>query len=212
MKVKDYGSNEAIAKEKLVGSSSPHVIQKKLEFINKNLSNELYLSENIKENEKMQKPNQIKDKVIQSNENSGLEENSMLKSELNLTNNTNNKSNDLSNDNNNININNCINKIDFDKNIIVLNKLNLKELNNINKDLKNEKKNDLASKKGEVINMLINEKFNYNKEVSNSIKTSYEYLTDSFLDPFDNFGQINSNNDFPNEIIDKFLERKRNKK
>ena len=211
MKVKDYGTNDPITKEKSVGSYSPHVNQKKLEFINKNLPNRLYVSENVKEKEKMQKPNQTKDKVFQSNENSGLEENSMLKSDLNLTNITNNKGNDLVNYNNNLNINNCINKIDFDKNIIVLNKLNLKEFNNINKDLKNEKKNDMSSKKGEVINMLINEKFNYNKEVSNSIKTSYEYLTDNFLDSFDNFGQINSNNDFPNEIIDKFLERKRNK-
>ena len=39
---------------------------------------------------------------------------------------------------------------------------------------------------------------NLNKDVSNSIKTSYEYFTYNFSDSFDNFYQIKSNNDFPN--------------
>ncbi len=211
MKVKDYGSNTTSTKEKLDASFSPADIDMNSDIINKNILNGFYISKNVEDNEKVQKPDKIKDKINQLYENNNLLDHKLLKCEI-ISNNTISKnSNILQNENKNINSNNCINNIDFDKNIIVLNKLHLKELNNINKEIKNEKKNELISKKGEVINMIINEKFNYNKEVSNSIKNSYEYLTDNFSDSFDNFYQIKSNNDFPNEVIEKFLERKRNK-
>ena len=211
MKVKDYGSNDTSTKEKMDASFSPSDIDINLDFINKNILSGFYISKNIEETEKLQKSDHIKDKINQLYENHKLFDKKLLKSDLILDNIINNNSNISPNENTNINSNNCINSIDFDKNIIVLNKLHLKEFNNINKEIKNEKKNELISKKGEIINMTINEKFNYNKEVSNSIKTSYEYLTNNFVDTFDNFYQIKSNNNFPNEIIEKFLERKRNK-
>ena len=211
MKVKDYGSNDTSTKEKMDASFSPSDIDINLDFINKNILSGFYISKNIEETEKLQKSDHIKDKINQLYENHKLFDKKLLKSDLILDNIINNNSNISPNENTNINSNNCINSIDFDKNIIVLNKLHLKEFNNINKEIKNEKKNELISKKGEIINMTINEKFNYNKEVSNSIKTSYEYLTNNFVDSFDNFYQIKSNNNFPNEIIEKFLERKRNK-
>ena len=212
MKVKDYGSNATITKEKFDTSFSSANIDMNLDIINKNILNGSHLSKNLQENDKIQKPNQNKDKTNQLYENNDLLGNKLLKCDLLLNNTINGNNNILQNDSKNINLNNCINNIDFDNNIIVLNKHHLKELNNIKKKIKNEKKNELISKKGEIINMRINEKFNYNKDVSNSIKTSYEYLTDNFSDSFDNFYQIKSNNDFPNEIIEKFLERKRNKK
>ena len=75
----------------------------------------------------------------------------------------------------------------------------------------NGKKNEFI-KKGEIINIIINENNNYNKDLNSSIKTSYEYFSHNFKDSFDNSGLLRANSEFPNELIEKFFEKKRNKK
>jgi hypothetical protein len=211
MKEKDYGGNET-TKKKIYGPSFPLAqIQKNLGLINQNRPNGFYLLKKVEENEKNQKQEQSKVKTEQLYENKSYLENKSLNSASLFDNNINSNSNSLSNEKSDINLNNCINNIDLDKNIIVLNKLNLKEINNINKGEKKEKNNEIIVNKGEVLNIIINEKFNYNKEVSNLIKSRYEYLTDTFFDSLENIYNIKSNIDFRNELIDNFIKRKRNK-
>ena len=212
MKVKDYGSDNASLKEKLNGSISPQEIEAQLELINKNIINNTYISGNRDEYSKKLKVNQIKGKVKQYNEMNDIDEYKFFKFNINSKNKINNNNNSINNDCNNLNNKNCINNIDFDKNIIIINKHSLKELNNINKDSKNEKKNELTTKKGEIINIYVNEKSNYNKDINNSIKTNFEYISNNiFESSFEEFGQIKSNSLFPSELISQFLEKKRNK-
>ena len=72
MKVKDYGSNATITKEKSDTSFSPANLDMNLDIINKNILNGCHLSKNFQENEKIQKPNQIKDKENLLYENNDL--------------------------------------------------------------------------------------------------------------------------------------------
>ena len=210
MKGKDYGGNNALSKEKLNGSISTQEIEEELELINKNLINTPYTLKN-KEESKIQKNYHIRDKIKQFNENGDFDYYKNIKNKNNSKDNLNNNNNIVKNNLNTLNDKNCIKNIDLDKNIITINKQNLKELNNINKEMKIEKKIELF-KKGEIINIYINGKLNYNKDITNSIKTSFEYLTNNkFSCTFDNFGQIKSNSKFPNDLIEKFLEKKRNK-
>ena len=212
MKVKDYGSDNASLKEKLNGSISPQEIEAQLELINKNIINNTYISGNRDEYSKKLKVNQFKGKVKQYNEMNDIDEYKLFKYNINSKNKINNNNNSINNDTNKFNNKNCINNIDFDKNIIIIIKHNLKELNNFNKDSKNEKQNDLTTKKGEIINIYVNEKSNYNKDINNSIKTNFEYITNNiFESSFEEFGQIKSNSLFPSELISQFLEKKRNK-
>ncbi len=209
MKGKDYGTNDPSTKEKVNGNISPKEIETKLGLINKKLINNDLILKNIENSQKIQLANPNNDKFIQTNEMSFRKENENIESDLNLKIHNNNINNLMKNENNNL-IKNGINNIDFEKNIIVINKQNLKELNNISKEIKNEKKNEI-NKKGEIINIFINENINYNKEINNSIKFSYDHLLDSFSDSNDNFGHIKSNSQFPNEVIEKFFQKKRNK-
>ena len=211
MKGKDNGTSTTSTNEKQNNSISPQEIKEQLELINKKLINSHYLSRNREENSKSQKNNKSKDKIKQNKEKNHLDENKVLKNNMNSKIIYNNNFNLIKNENNDMNIKNGINNIDFDRNIIVINKQNLKELNNINKESKYEKKNDIISKKGESINLFIKEIFNYNKGVSNSIKESYEYLSENFSDYADNSCQITNNLEFPDEIIEKFFEKKKNK-
>ena len=213
MKVKDYGSDNVSLKEKLNGSISPQEIEAQLELINKNIINNTYISGNRDEySKKLKEVNQFKCKLKQYNEKNDIDENKKIKYSMNSKNKINNNNNSINNVSNKFNNKNCINNIDFDKNIITINKYNLKELNNINKDNKNEKKNELTTKKGEIINIFLNEKSNYNKNINSSIKTNFKYITNNILDSsFEEFGQIKSNSLFPSELISKFLEKKRNK-
>ena len=201
MKVKDYGCSNSSSKEKLEGPISPQEIEAQLELMTQDLMNSPYLSKNSIESSKDQKINNIKEKIKQPNEKYNIKENKIIKYNLN-------KNQDINNNNiekngcNQLNVKNCINNIDFDKNIIIINKQNLKEFNNINKEIK----------KGEIININNSEKFNIsNKEAINSIKKNYEYLIDDFFNSSDNFEKINLDYEFPNEVIEKFLEKKRNK-
>ena len=207
MKVKDYGSDNVALKEKLNGSISPQEIEAQLELINKNIINNSFISGNRDEYSKKVKVNQIKGKVRQYNEKNDIDGNK-IKYNINSINKINNNIISLNNDYNKINNINCINNIDFDNNIIIINKHNLKELNNINKEIKNEKKNEFTTKKGEIINIFVNEKSNFNKDINNS----FEYTSNKIFDnSIEEFGQIKSNSLFPSELISKFLEKKRNK-
>ena len=106
---------------------------------------------------------------------------------------------------------NGINKIDLEKNVIILNKKNLKEINAINKEI--NKKNQTLLKKGEVVNIFGNNKFYYtNKDINNTINKSYDIYTTKLENPNENSGKIMFNMKFPNEVIEKFYERKKNKK
>jgi hypothetical protein len=117
----------------------------------------------------------------------------------------------LKEEKNQIKIKNGINKIDFEKNVIVLNKKNLKELNIINKEI--NKKNQTTQKKGEIINIFGNNKFYYtNKDINNTINKSYDIYTKKLENSYDNSGKIKYNMKFPNEVIEKFFERKKNKR
>jgi hypothetical protein len=212
MKVNDYGGDNISLKEKSNGCISPHEIEAQLELINRKMINNSYTIEKREEDSKKLKTNQIKGKVKEYNEKKDIDEFKIIKPNINSKNKFNNNNNSIKNDFNKSNNKNCINNIDFDKNIITINKQNLKELNNINKEIKIEKKNELTSKKGEIINIYVNEKFNYNKDISNLIKTSFEYIAgNNFYSSFEDYEQIKSNSLFPNEIIKKFLEKKSNK-
>ena len=109
---------------------------------------------------------------------------------------------------------NCINKIDLEKNLIVINKNNLKEINTLNKEI--TKKNNLSQKqkKGEIINIFSNNKFYYtHKDITNAINKSYGIYKKNIENSYnDNYNKIKYNMKFPNELIEKFFERKKNKK
>jgi hypothetical protein len=212
MKGKDYGSNNSPTKEKENVSISPKEIEAQLEHINQNLINNNLILKNVEDGQRIQLASPNKDKFQQSNETIFAEENKNTPSDLSSKISNNNKNNCLKNENNNTNAKNCINNIDLEKNIIVINKQNLKEFNNIIKEIKNEKKNEINNnKKGEAINLFVTENINHNSELSNSIKFSFGHLLDDFSDKNDNLGQIKSNSEFPNEIIERFFQKKRNK-
>lgn len=206
MKVKDNGSNNFFLKEKLNGNISPQEIEAQLELLNKNIINNDNILDNTKENSKKLKSNQEK----QCNGKNDFDELRLNKCKINSKNRINNN-NFIKNDFNNLKNNNCINNIDFINNTIIISKQNLKELNNINKDIRNDKKNEFSSKKGEIINLFVNEKINYNRDINNSIKNIFGYFADNnFYSSLEGFGQIKSNCLFPNDLIEKFLEKKRN--
>jgi len=211
MKVKDHGGNMTHQKEKLNGSLSPKEIEAQLELINKNLCNGAKMSKNEEKNSKMPKSAQTNNKLKQVADKHELREKNHLKFDFNQKNANNNYNANLRNDNHSLYNKNCINNIDFNKNIITINKINLKELNLINRELKNEKKSELQSKKGEILNIYINDKFNYDKEVTNSIKKTHEYFSTNFSSSFNTFNQIKSNMEFPKEVINAFFDKKRNK-
>ena len=211
MKGKDNGTNAILAEEKIDTSISPKEIEAKLNHISTSLENIPSKSKKREEPPMTQLANPNKDKINLTNKRNNKEGNKTIKSDLNSKTYSNNINNFLKNENKDLNVKNCINNIDFDKNIIVINKQNLKDLNSITKEIKNEKKNELLNKKGEIINIFLSENINYNKDLSNSIKSNYEQLSENFSDSFDIFGQIKSNSEFPNEVIEKFFEKKRNK-
>lgn len=205
MKGKDYGTNNTSTKEKFNGSISPKEIEAQLELISKNNIDIPCHSENTEKDSKNKTPDKINNRIKQPTEKQNTRENKIIKNGLNIKFDNNIKNNFKKNGCNQLNIKNCINKIDLDKNIIILNKQNLKELNIINKEIVSEKKNE----KAEIIDFYIND--NYDKDVNNSVKSNYEYLLDDFSCLFDNFDQIKFNSKFPNEIIENFFEKKRNK-
>ena len=206
MKGKDYGTNNTSSKEKLNGSISPQEIEAQLELISKNNIDIPYHSENTEKDSKNKTPDKINNnRIKQSIEKQNTRENKIIKNGLNIKFDNNIKNNLKKNGFNQLNNKNCINKIDLDKNIIILNKQNLKELNIFNKEINSEKKNE----KAEIINFYIND--NFDKDINNSVKSNYEYLLDDFSCLFDNYDQIKFNSKFPNEIIENFLEKKRNK-
>ena len=121
------------------------------------------------------------------------------------------KINEIENNKNEVKLKNCVDKIDLDKNLIVLNKKNLKEMNTINKEI--NKKNQLIHKKGEIINIYGNNKFYYtNQDITNTINKSYGFFSKNLESQDDNFGKIKYNIKFPNDVIEKFFERKKIKK
>ena len=212
MKGKDNGTNASSAKVQLNLNYLPQEIEEQLNFLNQNILNNNNLKSKIIED--FHGDHSIstnKDKEKQSNEPDNKDKNENIKNELFSKNYINNKNNNFKNENNDLNNKNGINNIDFEKNIIVINKQNLKDLDIICEELKNEKKKEFI-KKGEIINIIINENINFNKNLNSSIKTSYEYFSHSFLDSFDNSGMLKSNTEFPNEVIEKFFEKKTNKK
>ena len=214
MKAEDNGTNAISTEEKLNTTNSPHELEEKLELINSSLINIPSKSKKREDPPEERLPNSIKDKMNHNNERNDKEGNKAINSDLNTKTCFNNINNFFKNETKELNVKNGINNIDFDKNIIIINKQNLKDLNSINKEIKeikNEKKNELMNKKGEIINIFLSENINYNKDLSNSIKSNYEKLSENFSDSFDNFGQIKSNSEFPNEVIEKFFEKKRNK-
>ena len=121
------------------------------------------------------------------------------------------KINEIENNKNEVKLKNCVDKIDLDKNLIVLNKKNLKEMNMINKEI--NKKNQLIHKKGEIINIYGNNKFYYtNQDITNTINKSYGFFSKNLESQDENFGKIKYNIKFPNDVIEKFFERKKIKK
>ena len=123
----------------------------------------------------------------------------------------NEKNKEIKVEKNQLKFKNGINKIDKENNLIVLNKKNLKELNGISKEI--NKKNSLSQKKGETINIFGNKKFYYtNKDINNTINKSYDIYTKKIENLYENSGTIISNMKFPNEVIEKFFERKKSKK
>lgn len=202
MKVKDNGSDNVTLQEKTDESISLKEINSQFEFINKNIKTSVDILGNTEENLKKLKSNQLKRKLNQCNEKNDFFVYKSSKYNINSK----NKINHNFIKNNFNKINNCIKYIDFDKNIIILNKLNL---NNLYNDIKNEKRKDYESKKGGLINIFVNEKFIFNKDIS---KKNFEYFLDNnFYSSFEDFGQIKSNSLFPTELIEKFLDKKRNK-
>ena len=210
MKGKDNGTNASSTKEQLNLSSFPQEIEEQLNLVNGNIINNQIKLKSIEDSPGVHSIVSSKDKAKQTNEPDNKDKNENIKNDFCSKNCINNKNNNYNNENNDLNIKNGINNIDFDKNIIVINKHNLKDLNNICKN-KNEKKNDFI-RKGEIIDIIINENINYNKDLNTSIKTSYEFFSNNFSDSFDNSGLIQSNSEFPKEVIEKFFEKKRNKK
>jgi hypothetical protein len=211
MKGKDNGTNASSTKEQLNLSSFPQEIEEQLNLLNGNILNNQIKLKSIEDSPGDYSIVTSKDKAKQTNEPDNKDKNEKIKNDFFPKNYINNKNYNYKNENNDLNIKNGINNIDFDKNIIVINKHNLKDLNNIYKEIKNEKKNDFI-KKGETIDIIINENINYNKDLNTSIKTSYEFFSNNFSDSFDNSGLIQSNSEFPKEVIEKFFEKKRNKK
>ena len=109
---------------------------------------------------------------------------------------------------------NGINKIDLEKNLIVINKTNLKEINTINKEITKKNNSSQKQKKGAIINIFSNNKFYYmHKDITNAINKSYGIYQKNIDNSFDdNCNKIINNMKFPNELIEKFFERKKNKK
>ena len=142
MKGKDHGVNNTTIEEKANRGISPKEIETQLELLNQKLINNILILKNIEGGQRIQLASPNKDKLKQSNETNFIEENKNTQCDLSSKNYINNniKNNNLKNENNNIKTKNCINSIDFEKNIIVINKQNLKEFNNIYEEIKNEKK------------------------------------------------------------------------
>ena len=195
MKVKDNGIFEG-TKENLNMDISPKETEDKTDKTEKDLEK----SDEIK-NKKSEE-----EKIIKTiYENDKMKENKMNK----INEKENNK--EIKEDKNQMNIKNCINKIDLDNNLIVLNKKNLKEINVINKE--NTKKNKISQKKGEIINIYGNNKFYYtNKDIANTINKSYDIYNKKINNSYENSGKIQYNMKFPNDVIEKFFERKKSKK
>ena len=208
MKGKNNGNNILSTKEHLNLSSFPQEIEDQLKLLNQKKLNNNMQSKITEDSPGEHSMCTTIDKIKHSNEPDKKYKNDNIENDLFSRNCINNKNNYVKNEINDLNIKNGINNIDFDKNIIIINK---KDLKNICKEIKNEKKNEFI-KKGEIINIIINENTNYNKDLNNSIKTSYEFFSHNFSDSFDNSGQLKSNCEFPNEVIEKFFEKKRNKK
>ena len=150
----------------------------------------------------------------QDQNNQPTESSNKLEEDLNMLNNKNKikinkkvKLKVIQNDNIKKENKNGINKIDFGKNLIILNKKNLKEVNDINK------KNQNTQKKGETINIFGSNRFYYtNKDISNTINKSYDIYTKKLENSYEKSGMIKYNMKFPNEVIEKFFERKKSKK
>ena len=195
MKVKDNGIFGG-AKENLNMDISPKETDDKTYIADKNLEKSDEIINKKSEDEKI---------INQINDNDKMIENKMNK----INDKENNK--EIKEDKYQINLKNCINKIDLDKNLIVLNKNNLKEINLLNKE--NIKKNKTSQKKGEIINIYANNKFYYtNKDITNTINKSYDIYTKKINNSYENFGKIQYNMKFPNEVIEKFFERKKIRK
>ena len=105
-----------------------------------------------------------------------------------------------------------INKIDFENNLIVINKNNLKEINSINKEVTKKINTFQKQKKGEIINIFSNNKFYYytHNDITNAINKSYGIYNKNIENSYDD--NFIYNMKFPNEVIEKFFERKKNKK
>ena len=196
-------------KENLNSDTSPKETEDKSDISDKNSQKSEGTIENKIEEPKIKNEEQDKNKMRQKSEIKGINNKEKVKNIKIIKLIGNNK--EIKNDKNQINLKNCINKIDLDKNLIVLNKSNLKEINVTKKEL--NKKNKTTSKKGEIINIFANNKFYYtNKDINNTINKSYDIYTKKFENSNEIFGSIKFNMKFPNDVIEKFFERKKNKK
>ena len=198
MKVEDNGIF-IHKKENSNIDTSPKETEDKSDLSDKNSQKSDGTNENKTEEGNKKSEEQIENKIKQKNEN-GKEKVKNIKIIKLIGNNK-----DIKNDKNQNNLKNCINNIDLDKNLIVLNKSNLKEINVAKKEL--NKKNKTIQKKGEVINIFGNNKFYYtNKDINSTINKSYDIYTKKFECTNENFGNIKFNMKFPNEVIEKFFE------
>ena len=205
MKVEDNGILMS-KKENLNSDTSPKETEDKSDISDKNSQKSEGTLENQIVSPKIKNEEQGQNKMRQKNEMNGINNKEKVKNIKIIKLIGNNK--EIKNDKNQINLKNCINKIDLDKNLIVLNKTNLKEINVTKKDL--HKKNKTTSKKGEIINIFGNNKFYYtNKDINNTINKSYDIYTKKFENSNEIFGSIKFNMKFPNDVIEKFFERKK---
>ena len=204
MKEKDNGISD-IQTENYNMNVSTKEIQNKFDIIEKisEKSNEIL--------DKNKKDQEIKNAFEQREDNNIINGKNRIKNVRITKLNENENIKEIKGDRNQLKTKNCINKIDLEKNLIVLNKKNLKELNVINKEI--NKKNQTTQKKGEIINIFGNNKFYYtNNDITSTIIKSYDIYTKKIENPYENSGNIKYNMNFPNEIIEKFFERKKNKK
>ena len=205
MKVEDNGIFIP-KKENLNTDVSPKETEDKSDISDKNSQKSDGTNENKIEDRNIKSEEQTQNKMRQIN---GIKNKDKVKN-IKIIKLIGNKK-DIKNDKNQINLKNGVNKVDLDKNLIVLNKSNLKEINLTKKET--NKKNKTSLKKGEIINIFGNNKFYYtNKDINNTINKSYEIYTKKFESHNENFGSIKFNMKFPNDVIEKFFERKKSKK
>ena len=210
MKEKDNGISDIQTENSNINVSAKE-LESKFDLIEKISEKTIEMSNKKDEEQRKKTEDQIKNSIEQREDIALINGKNKIKNGKLLIINENSNNKEIKSERNQLKSKNCINKIDLDKNIIVLNKKNLKELNASNKEI--NKKSQTAQKKGEIINIFGNNKFYYtNKDINNTISKSYDIYTKKIEYSYENSGNIKYNLNFPNEIIEKFFERKKNKK